>query len=228
MNYNIEVITNVVLEERKLSNINTISRLSKLLKECFDLKISGNLNITELFKGSDFFLCSHKDKIVGMAGVKINAYSVVLDTVVDTYNTDKYIINNNNKIYDTHANKVINENTQNTDPRIHSLCKNKDYKNVGSTILRYIEEYYRKKGTTKIYLTAGSDRNYNILKNSHIHKDTEAIKKYNKIYKQDNQNLIKYYIKNGYEIVDNYYEYDYIKLEDGIIITFFNTLCKNI
>lgn len=226
MKYNIEVISNVVLEERKLFDIKTISRLSKLLKECFDLKIPGNLYITNVFKGTDFFLCYYKEKIVGMAVVKIDAYSTVLDTDIDTYNTDRYIINSDNKVYDKKENKVINESVQNTDPRVESLCKDKDYKNVGSNILRYIEDYYRKKGTSKIYLTAGSNRNYNILKKSHIHNDIDAIKKYNILYKQDNQNLIKYYIKNGYEIVDKYHEYQYIELKNKTIIVFLTLLCK--
>lgn len=55
MGYNIEVIPNVVLEEYKLSNINTIVRLSKLLNDCFDNILATKLNITNIYKGCDFF-----------------------------------------------------------------------------------------------------------------------------------------------------------------------------
>jgi len=230
MGYNIEVIPNVVLEEQKLSNINTIVRLSKLLNECFDIFPATKLNITNIYKGYDFFLCNYKSKIIGLAAVKIeNHLSTYSDSNIQTYNTIKYVLKEN-KVFDKEAKRFINSDSKYYNvPMITSLCKDKEYKNVGCSILNFIEKYYRKKGITKIYLVAGSNRNYNVLKNAHMFNNTDSINKYNKLYKQDNENLIKYYNKNGYNILDNYYDYDYIKLEDGdTIITFFNTLCKNI
>jgi len=229
MNYDIEVISNVVLEERKLSDIHTVERLAKLLNDCFYDGNNEITNITYIYKGHDFFICSHNSKIVGLASVNINSYATLSETNIDTYNTDRYIINNDNRVYDKQNNTIVDEKRQNVDPLITSLCKDKEYKNVGSVILKYIEKYYRKKGTTKIYLVAGSNRNYNVLKNAHMFNNTDGINKYNKLYKQDNENLIKYYNKNGYKILDGYYDYNYIKLKDGsYIITFLNTLYKNI
>lgn len=184
-----------------------------------------NANLAYMYKGNDFFICKHKTKIVGLATVRIDAYSLYTDDPLDTYTTTRYKLQDGNQIFDKNNNNIVKYNSGNSDPRIESLCKDKNYKNVGKVILEYIEKYYRKKGATKIYLVPGSNKHYNVLINAHKHKNEDAIKKYDIMYKQDNQHLIKYYTKNGYNILEKHY--DYTLIQDNNIF-FCNVMYKNI
>jgi hypothetical protein len=111
-------------------------------------------------------------------------------------------------------------------PVIYALCKDMNYKNVGTFLIQKIVEYLKNNEYDKVYLIPGSV--FGKINYFYFVKG-EACKFYDyEKYYQSNMKLIKYYENIGFVISQNLYDID--KCEQDYVTKYhlFNVLIKKL
>ncbi len=200
-----------------------LNQIVKLCDECFPPNTDNNERIKIFnekmekiylwYKNSDwFFAFSHDDVLIGYCFVFQQQVVNYTDNI-KTYTKVK--LNND---------PMINR-TNNITPYISSLCKDKNYPNVGSFLLNNVSDYLHK--TLKhniVYLCPGSDY-YRYNYEAYVLGNECSLIDENKFY-DANMKLINYYKHNGFNISPDLYliinckkNYEYI---------FYNVMYKNL
>ncbi len=179
-----------------------LNQIVKLCGECFPANTNSeeriklfNEKIEKIYlwyKNSDwFFAFTHDDILVGYCFVSQQEV-VNYEDNIKTYTKIKPNAD------------PMNNRTKILSPYISSLCKNKNYPNVGSFLLNNVSDYLHNNLKYDIvYLCPGSDYfRYNY--EAYVLGNECSLIDDNKFY-DANMKLINYYKHNGFNIMDNLY-----------------------
>jgi hypothetical protein len=167
-----------------------------IINHCFNESLDVS-DLLSIFHNTICFLVFEKETVVGIANIKSD-YISVFNKEQESY---KYI-NYENDIKEN----ILKENK--IFPSINTLCRKENYKGVGTYLLDYLSDYY-KKTSNYIYLVSES------IKGKH--------EKNNHEYLKNNKQLHEYYKKNGFEIMANTY---FIEIDDDNEYILYNVFQK--
>lgn len=188
------------------------NKIIQLLNVCFDMGFRELHDLGFLLNSNyDLFICTIDDKLVGISlcGIDKNVFELEPKNI-KTYDSVRYICTRE-AIKDTENDKNINIMETTLNPVLSSICKDMNYKNVGTFLLSNIEKYYKQQGYTKIYTVSESNKFRNELLDAHQSFDNKELSMKNlknilQKYLETQNKLIKYYNNNGYVIDNKYYE----------------------
>jgi hypothetical protein len=177
-----------------------------MIKECFNVSYSiDQLNFFfDMCKYA--FFAFDKDKIIGIAFI-LGEWAKVFNSKKPTY---AYV--------DKYSEEEKNAEHLHMYPTISTLCRKNDdkYKGTGTSILKYIFEYYKSKGVKDIYIIPGSIKEKGAMSDMMCGlSEYKNTKENESPYYLANQRLIHYYESLGFKIIDGYYAEDVCNNEEG-------------
>jgi len=164
--------------------------------------------IKKYFEVSKYFFAMYKEKLIGYCFI----YAANVFKYTKKINVYEKIISPD--FFEDAAPHQLNY-------CIYGLCKNFEYKNVGSFILKNVIDYYHKLYINKlgpkiIYIIPGSSYYLNNYE-SFVNNNYCDIIDNNKFY-ESNIKLVDYYSKNNFKLSKKYYVIDKCKDSNKIIV----------
>lgn len=201
-NYKFLTFDNLELQGEFIRN--NLKRIVDLTITCFNSNINDpinnqkyydiNKNIIHNFRNkTKWFFVMNDDNIIGIC-YEFEPEIFYSDKKIETY-----------KIINLNAQQIkkLKSNIVDVDKYIGGFCKNPEYKMVGSFLLNELSKYYKSIGIKIFHLTPEST----IYKSNYdaFIKGNGCIIE-NNSYLTSNNNLIRYYEKNGFVINKHLYE----------------------
>jgi hypothetical protein len=208
--------------------------------------------LNKAFQGT-VFACFDKsdvtglEKIIGICCVySVRCYKS--DSICEKYDTLRYLeyVDFDNfydcsylyvdgprilSIYDKNTEKMFNMYSIDMQYVISTLCKDKNYKNIGKYLLKYISDDYKFRGIKDIYICIESEHHRSsLLEMQYISNDESTTNIYLKKYQEAQKALCSYYQKIGCILEsDLYYADRFITTDIGIHpLVFYNMYRINI
>lgn len=213
-NYKFNFVTKEKDKQIFFEKYNT--NLLQLFKKCYDA--SNRMTIDDFKKFENIFVCTLNDNIIGFVSVSLQQKVFYTNEEIDSYYALKYVkvenISDGILIRDTFNKKPNELETRTIGPCIEYICKDHVYEHVGSFLLVNIEKYYKDRNYEHIYIiidnTSKLNELYSAVNSVDIFKQNTL--DYAHIvsldYKQTQIDLMRYYEKHGYLILENYFDSD--------------------